>query len=557
MSRLSMRLAPAVGATLISAALAVPALAASSPAAVADPAATTSRTRHVLLLSVDGLHQSDLSWYVRTRPQSALAALVRGGVDYTSARTPVPSDSFPGMVALVTGGHPRTTGIYYDVSYNHALLPAGTTSCPPGAARGAVVAYDESLDRNTDRLDAGQGLRGLPNSILKMTGNPTRLINRAALPVDPRTCRPVYPHSYLKVNTAFEVARAHGLRTAWSDKHPAYDVLNGPSGAGVQDLFTPEINSRALGYPAGTDWTSDNRATRQYDSYKVQAVLNEIDGYDHARSRPVGVPALFGMNFQSVSTAEKLPTSDGLTGGYLAGGTVPGPLLTRALDFVNRSVSSMVTELYAQGRAKDTTLILSAKHGQSPTNPAKLTRIDDGPIIDGLNAAWTRQHPHSGDLVAAASDDDIMLLWLNNRSSSATEFAKRYLLTHPATGNTITGAPRTLPASGLKTVYAGSAAARYFGVTPADPRHPDVVGIVSHGVVYTGGTSKIAEHGGSDPQDRDVPIVISGPGVAGGTVNPAAVETTQIAPTILSLLGLNPTALQAVRIEHTAALPLG
>jgi len=50
----------------------------------------------------------------------------------------------------------------------------------------------------------------------------------------------VYPHSYLKVNTVFEVARAAGLRTAWSDKHPAYEILNGPSGAGVQDLFTPE-----------------------------------------------------------------------------------------------------------------------------------------------------------------------------------------------------------------------------------------------------------------------------------------------------------------------------
>jgi hypothetical protein len=33
------------------------------------------------------------------------------------------------------------------------------------------------------------------------------------------------------------------------------------------------------------------------------------------------------------------------------------------------------------------------------------------------------------------------------------------------------------------------------------------------------------------------------------------VETTEIAPTILKLLGLNPADLQAVRIEHTAVLP--
>jgi hypothetical protein len=78
-----------------------------------------------------------------------------------------------------------------------------------------------------------------------MTGNATSLLDPAQLPVDPATCTPVYPHQYLKVNTIFEVARKAGLRTAWSDKHVAYEVLNGPSGTGIQDLFAPEINSDA------------------------------------------------------------------------------------------------------------------------------------------------------------------------------------------------------------------------------------------------------------------------------------------------------------------------
>ncbi|MEU7306303.1 hypothetical protein AB0950_40185 [Streptomyces sp. NPDC007189] len=76
--------------------------------------------------------------------------------------------------------------------------------------------------------------------------------------MDPTTCKPVYPHSYLQVNTVFNVARKAGLRTAWSDKHIAYDILNGPSGTGIQDQFSPEINSDANGYPAGNDWTTDN-----------------------------------------------------------------------------------------------------------------------------------------------------------------------------------------------------------------------------------------------------------------------------------------------------------
>jgi predicted AlkP superfamily pyrophosphatase or phosphodiesterase len=92
--------------------------------------------RHVLLISVDGLHQQDLTWYVRNFPRSVLANLDRRGVEYASAMTPFPSDSFPGMVGQVTGGDPRVTGIYYDDTWNHDVFPAGTTNCSgpvPGA----------------------------------------------------------------------------------------------------------------------------------------------------------------------------------------------------------------------------------------------------------------------------------------------------------------------------------------------------------------------------------------------------------------------------------------
>jgi hypothetical protein len=511
------------------------------PAALAAP-----RTEHVLLLSVDGLHQSDLAWYVATHPGSALAALVHKGTEYTHAQTPVPSDSFPGMVGQLTGGNPATTGVYYDDTYNAALLPAGTTDCA-GAKPGAEVDYTEDLDENPDSIDAGEGLPGLPGGVLGMTAAPRTLIDPAKLPVDPATCRPVYPYQYLRVNTVFEVARQAGLRTAWSDKHPAYDILNGPSGTGIQDLFTPEINSAT----PGGDWTTDNADTRTYDGYKVRAILDEIDGYDHSRTTRTGTPAVFGMNFQAVSTAQKLPSSDGKQGGYLADGT-PGPLLSDTLDWVDRQVGSMTAELRRQHLDGDTRIILSAKHGQSPTQPAALTRIDDGPLLDGLDAAWRAAHPGAGDLVAHSVDDDAMLLWLTDRSPAAAQFARAYLLAQAGTGNGIDGEPKAFSQSGLQRVYAGADAARYFQAAPGDPRVPDLVGVVQYGVVYTGGHGKIAEHGGAAPDDRDVPLVVSG---NGHRVVGSSVETTQIAPTILTLLGLDPAALQAVRIEHTPVLP--
>ena len=515
-----------------------------------------TEAEHVLLLSVDGLHQSDLHWYVTKHPHSALASLAGNGVEFTHAQTPVPSDSFPGMVGQVTGGNPGTTGIYYDVTYNRELLPPGTTECAV-ATPGTEVALDESVDKNSASLDAGAGLSGLPGSILGLTGDPSALIDPAKLPVDPTTCKPVYPHEYLKVNTIFEVAKEHGLRTAWSDKHPAYEILEGPSGEGIDDLFTPEINSDAPTAGSANDWSTDNALTEQYDSYKVQAVINEIKGFDHSGTEKVGTPGIFGMNFQTVSTAEKLPESDGLKGGYEADGTTPGPLLRRALEFVNTKVGSMLAALHAKGLAGSTAVILSAKHGQSPDTPSALTRIPDGPILEGLDAAWATAHPEDTEpLVAFSLDDDGILIWLHYRTPEALAFAKSYLLAQNGTGNDIQGNPKPYTASGLTTLYAGEEAAEYFGTSTSDPRVPDLFGISQYGVVYTGKQAKIAEHGGANPQDRDVPLVVSGAGVAAHAVDSNPVETTQIAPTILELLGLDPGALEAVEIEGTEALEI-
>ena len=526
-----------------------------------------SQIKHVLLISVDGMHQSDLGWYVARHPSSELAKLASGGAVYSKAQTSDPSDSDPGGTALMTGGDPRATGVYYDVSYNHRTYEAGTTSCT-GPTGGDVV-YDSPDDLDSTQLDAGQGIPGLasdPSKILQMTGNPQTVLNPSTFPVDPTTCRPIWPHSYLKVNTMFEVAKAAGLRTAWSDKHPVYESFNGPSGNGIDDLFTPEIDSTAIEpngtpYPGDISWTGSNAATRQYDGYKVQAIINEIDGRAHSGTGPkVGTPAIFGMNFQTVSTAEKLFSSEAtiggpaLAGGYLPGTTTPGPLLSSALDFVDLQLRRMDQEIQAQGLAGSTAIIVTAKHGQSPQDPNQLTRIKDGPIIDAINAAWTAAHPGAGNLIVAGTDDDLWQSYLSVKSQATANFVQSYLWNNTATGVTYSGGSRTLQHSGLAQIYAGRAAADFFGVPTSDPRYPDVFGRTQVGVVYTGG-SKIAEHGGDNPADRDVLLVVYAPGNVPPANVHASVETTQVAPTILRLLGLDPGSLQAVQSEGTKVLP--
>src|SRR6202035_5258076 len=158
--------------------------------AMVVPSASAQRKgqiKHVLLISVAGMHQSDLNWYVANHPNSELAKLASGGAEFTNNHTSDPSDSDPGGTALMTGGDPRATGVYYDVSYNHATYEAGTTSCN-GQPTGGDVVYDSPDDINVTRLDAGQNIPGIdqnPALIMDMTRNPQTVLVPSTFPVDP------------------------------------------------------------------------------------------------------------------------------------------------------------------------------------------------------------------------------------------------------------------------------------------------------------------------------------------------------------------------------------
>jgi arylsulfatase A-like enzyme len=87
-----------------------------------------------------------------------------------------------------------------------------------------------------------------------------------------------------------------------------------------------------------------------------------------------------------------------------------------------------------------------------------------------------------------------------------------------------------------------------------DSRTPDIIGIAKIGTIYTGGT-KIAEHGGFNEDDTHVALLVSHPSLKERSSINTAVATTQIAPTILKALGLNPQELEAVVLEGTQVLP--
>lgn len=487
--------------------------------------------KHVLLISVDGMHALDLTNYVASHPNSTLAQLSSHGITYTNASTPFVSDSFPGLSALITGGSPATTGLWYDVSYNRRLSPpaqttqngiAGGANLCPGTV-GTPLEYDEGVDFDPSRLDAGGG------------------VNPAFLPRDPANgCQPVLPQQYLRVNTIFNVAREAGLYTAWTDKHPAYEWVNGPSNKGTNDFFGPEINSAVVPLttapfdvprchtipdPSHTDdWTKSTVNITCYDEIKVQAILNQIDGFTHDRSRPAPVPAIFGMNFQAVSVGQKLKGA-----GYLDVLGTPSAALAGDLDFVDQSLGRMVAKLKKNGLFDQTLIIVTAKHGQSPIDIQKRTAINDGLPASTVGSAY-----------AFDISDDASLIWLTDPTLAAGVVANL-------------STPANQAALGIQEIFALQSLANKFNSPFQDERTPDILLKVNTGVIFTTG-SKIAEHGGMNEDDVHVALLLSNPQLRAREVK-TPVLTQQVAPTILKSLGLEPERLEAVRKERIPVLP--
>jgi type I phosphodiesterase/nucleotide pyrophosphatase len=453
--------------------------------------------QHVLLLSIDGMHGLDLANLVKDRPESALAKLSLHALTYSNASTSFPSNSWPGLLSMVSGGSPNVTGVIFENSYDRSLS-APASNC---SRIGTPVIFDSSIDKNRDAVDGGGG------------------IDPDKLPRDPKKgCAPVFPHSFIRVNTIFEVIKRSGGRTAWSDKHPAYDFVNGPSGTGVDDLFTPEVRSfRGL------------KNIELYDDLKVAAVLNEINGRDHTGTREVGVPAIFGMNFQAVSVAQKTAG-----GGYLDGSGRLSPSLEDALVHTDQSLEKILAKLQERNLLKSTLVIITAKHGDSPIDPAKLKRANLELIPKTVAAI------HEGLLADLEQDGSVALLWLSDQDRTA---------------DVVHALRKIQEEAGIQEIYSGESLKLLLNDPRKDPRVPDVIIQPTPGQIYVdNGSTFIAEHGGNAGTDRNVPLLIYNPGFSREEIK-FPVQTSQIAPSILKALGLDPSSLDAVRIEKTPLLP--
>lgn len=491
--------------------------------------------QRVLLLSIDGLHAADLATWLgsHTAANSPLANLSQTGTLFMNAYAPGPSSGFPGILALTTGGTPTSTGVYYDDSYDRNLFAPGS-NCATSPNPGTEVNYTQAIDTSTSTL--------FPSI------DPTKL----PLAQSGTNCVPAYPHSFVRTNTVFEAVHTtlSGARTAWADDHPSYDILNGPSGTGVDDLFTPELNSTDPAQPS-IDYTGAYSAAQTYDGYKVQAIVNEIGRMNSAGTAAAAVPTVFGMNFKSIEVGQRLAKSGpgdtaGLSGGYITSSGQFGNALTKQFAFVDQKIGVILAALQTANIASSTLVIVTAKYGDAPINTKSVLRLDPTSRILKIFQKYYPAYAHSSNPLFTAYGDTA-LIWLNPlcAPTSNQDYVNwRYNTEH-----------RNALALHLESELYSTAFVVDYGASPfKDNRVPDMIILPWEGVLYTTST-EIADHGGFSNDDLNVALLVSAPNLQAG-YSFDSVETTQIAPTILSALGLPTSSLNSVTVEGTQPLPV-
>jgi hypothetical protein len=551
------------------------ALASSSHAVAADNKVGSGKVgpgkiKHVLLLSIDGMHSVDFyncaSGITGVKGGSPycpnLTALSQTGINYVNAESSKPSDSFPGMAALASGGTPKSTGLYYDVAFDRSL-DAPQKKTGTGLAAGPCVPYAPAFGTTTDNdqgidIDDTKLNGGAPGASLTEGGISS--IDPQKLERDPANgCAPVYPWNFIRVNTAFGVIHAAGGYTAWIDKHPSYSFVGGPGGSGLDDYFSPEVNSTVVPLPGvrtlegiscdpirdtvGTSaWNSSFANIQCYDAIKVYGLINQINGKTHSGT-PAQVPAVFGMNFQSVYVAESVNEAGVALGGYKNAAALPSPELLYEVEYVDTAIGEIVNALKTAGIYDSTLIIITAKHGESPIDPTRYVAngSDTPATLLGDLIPYT-ESPLNGTGIGA-TEDDVSVLWLKKGVNVGV--AEELLESDAAE-------------IGLGQIYYGATLALNYNQggweASDDPRTPDIIVAPNVGMTYSGSTSMIGDHGGFAHDDTNVIVLVSNPGFKPQTVS-TATTTTQVAPTMVQALGLNPNLLDAVNIEGTSVLP--
>lgn len=327
-------------------------------------------------------------------------------------------------------------------------------------------------------------------------------------------CAELTPHALTKVNSIFDLVHASGGSTAWAGDNAAYaDLLRGPSGNALDDVFVPapSPNLKSL-----------MESAKFGDEARVAAILGWIDGKAEV------VPRLFGVTLMSVDAAQRS------TALLLQSQTdhVVDSGVQQAFEQIDKQLGLIVTELKKTGLDGSTWIVVTAAHGRAPSDTTPH-------LIDPARIQAVAQKAAQRNL-ALVTADTVGLVWLKRPSALAPVLqAYRAQMTE----------------LGIGEIYSGEKLRLIMNSADEDSRMPDLILQPQAGVIWMRkGDDRPQMHGGFSDEQNHVALLVSGRQLT-GRVDKTPVPTTQIAPLILRILGMEKMDLRALHQEHTPALP--
>lgn len=223
--------------------------------------------------------------------------------------------------------------------------------------------------------------------------------------------------------------------------------------------------------------------------------------------------------------------------GHVYGGNLDQTAVITDMQMLDADLGSIEDAYRAAGILNQTLFVITADHGMMPIN----RWIPSGEITGAIAHAGTT----TPNLASSTGD----YIWLADKSKAQT-VAENILNIHDVGIQscyyltTTNGISHYVAAKGVSLSEAGERANQYLLGALLNGREPSVVVFANEGASFSDPkTNWKADHGGNSWQSQNMPLILSGPGIRAGVVTNAPAQLEDIAPTVLTDMGVKPTGM--------------
>lgn len=246
-----------------------------------------------------------------------------------------------------------------------------------------------------------------------------------------------------------------------------------------------------------------------------------------------------------------LPECD--TYGHRTGGPTRPDVMSKLVAGVDVQLGRLLQAYGERGLLDDTIFVVTGDHGMVPNT----YQVQDTAIKDATRAA-------GGDLLFQYGGS-AAFIWLRNPQVSPA--VARHLVdtiphaqfAHYQTMQSGGYQHHLVPPSGQSVDPALAAAHQYLLGTCAGPLAPDITLTLAENMIVRnkldGSNAAHGNHSGATWGVQAVPLVLAGPGVKAGKVLDFPARLMDIAPTVLTLMGIEPARVDGVELSDALLRP--